>query len=212
MPIPPRSGHLLGIIIPQKSQRSNSKFVEDQWNASHDSLVHVCSLSPSSFGKKSTFFGITILIFFACPLRHGRVMTGYYVTLKYQAKPRTIAWEVFATFKVTRFYLIKQNNWTSGTYSIEISTWSYENRVSKHFVIFPNFPCLTTCLSCCLLMSFFFACLAVRELWRSGCRQNYYLIYLLIADKKVTKFVYNVSFSLLSIPCEILAFTGQWKK
>ena len=156
MPIPPRSGHLLGIIIPQKSQRSNSKFVKDQWNASHDSLVHVCSLSPSSFGKKNTFPRITILIFFACPLRHCRVMTGYYVTLKYQAKPRTIAWEVFATFKVTRFYLIKQNNWTSGTYSIEISTWSYENRVSKHFVIFPNFPCLTTCLSCCLLMSFFF--------------------------------------------------------
>ena len=34
-------------------------------------------------------------------------------------------------FKVTRFYLIlpcKQHNWTSGTYSIEISTWSYENR------------------------------------------------------------------------------------
>ena len=22
------------------------------------------------------------------------------------------------------------------------STWSYENRVSKHYVIFPNFPCL----------------------------------------------------------------------
>ena len=46
-------------------------------------------------------------------------------------------------------------------------TWSYENRVSKHFVIFLNFPCLIACLLCCLLMSFFFACLVVRNL-------NYY--------------------------------------
>ena len=36
------------------------------------------------------------------------------------------------------------------------STWSYENRVSKHFVIFLNFPCLLACLLRCLLMSFFF--------------------------------------------------------
>ena len=36
-----------------------------------------------------------------------------------------------------------------------MSTWSYENRVSKHFVIFLNFPCLIACLLCCLLMSFF---------------------------------------------------------
>ena len=62
-------------------------------------------------------------------------------------------------FKVTRFYLIlpcKQHNWTSGTYSIEISTWSYEKRVSKHFVIFLNFPCLIASLLCYLLMSFVF--------------------------------------------------------
>ena len=56
------------------------------------------------------------------------------------------------------------------------STWSYENRVSKHFVIFLNFRCLIACLLCCLLMSFvFLACLVVRDLCRSGCRQNYYL-------------------------------------
>ena len=36
------------------------------------------------------------------------------------------------------------------------STWSYENRFSKHFVIFLNFPCLIACLLCCLLMSYFF--------------------------------------------------------
>ena len=35
------------------------------------------------------------------------------------------------------------------------STWSYENRVSKH-VIFLDFPRLIACLLCCLLMSFFF--------------------------------------------------------
>ena len=80
---------------------------------------------------------------------------------------------------MTRFYFIllcKQHNWTSGTYSIEISTWSYENRVRKHFVIFLNFLCLIACLLCCLLMSFvFLACLMIRDLCRSGCRQNYYL-------------------------------------
>ena len=32
--------------------------------------------------------------------------------------------------------------------------WSYENRVSKYFVIFLNFSCLIACLLCCLLMVF----------------------------------------------------------
>ena len=35
------------------------------------------------------------------------------------------------------------------------STWSYENRVSKHFVISLNFPCLIAYLLIRLLMSFF---------------------------------------------------------
>ena len=35
------------------------------------------------------------------------------------------------------------------------STSSYENRVSKHFVIFLNFHCVIACSLCCLLMSFF---------------------------------------------------------
>ena len=39
---------------------------------------------------------------------------------------------------------------------IYIYTWSYENRVTKHFVIFLNSPCLIACLLRCLLMSFFF--------------------------------------------------------
>ena len=56
------------------------------------------------------------------------------------------------------------------------STSSYENRVSKHFVIFLNFHCVIACLLCCLLMSFFFACFVVRDLCRSGYRQNYHLI------------------------------------
>ena len=47
-------------------------------------------------------------------------------------------------------------------FSIYISTWSYENRVTKHFVIFLNFHCLIVCL-------------VVSDLCRSGCRQNYYL-------------------------------------
>ena len=43
-------------LISQKSQRSNCKFVKDQWNLSHDSLIHACSLSASSFGKKKPLF------------------------------------------------------------------------------------------------------------------------------------------------------------
>ena len=56
---------------------------------------------------------------------------------------------------------------------------SDENRVSKHSVIFLNFPSLIVCLLCCLFMSFcfvfFFACFVVRDLCRSGCRQDFYL-------------------------------------
>ena len=39
------------------------------------------------------------------------------------------------------------------------------NRVGKHFVIFLNFPCLTACLLCFLLMSFFFGLV----LWLGIC-------------------------------------------
>ena len=35
------------------------------------------------------------------------------------------------------------------------STWSYENRVSKHFVISLNFPCLIVSLLSYLLMCYF---------------------------------------------------------
>ena len=38
---------------------------------------------------------------------------------------------------------------------VYISTWSYENRVSKHFVISRNFACVIACLLSCLLMPFF---------------------------------------------------------
>ena len=49
------------------------------------------------------------------------------------------------------------------------STWSYENRVCKHFVISLNFPWLITSLLSCLLMSFLcfvfrFSCLLSRKL------------------------------------------------
>ena len=40
--------------------------------------------------------------------------------------------------------------------SLHIILIMYENRVSKHFVIFLNFPCLIACLLCCLLMLLFF--------------------------------------------------------
>ena len=63
------------------------------------SYMHVLRRRAHLVKKGSIFLGIIILIFFACALRHFIVMTGYYMTLKYQAKPRTIAWKVFATLK-----------------------------------------------------------------------------------------------------------------
>ena len=56
------------------------------------------------------------------------------------------------------------------------STWRYENRVSKHFVIFRNFTCLITWRMFTVLFAYFvfFACFVARDLCRSGCRQNYY--------------------------------------
>ena len=49
--------------------------------------------------------------------------------------------------------------------------WSYENRISKHFVIFLNFPCLTVLFAYVL----FFACFVVKDLCKSWFRQKYYL-------------------------------------
>ena len=46
----------------------------------------------AQLAKKGTFLGIAILIFLHVLLVIiETVMTGYYVTLKYQEKPRTIA-------------------------------------------------------------------------------------------------------------------------
>ena len=61
----------------------------------------------------------------------------------------------------------KQKTTTTKKNNIYISTWSYENRVSKHVVIFLNFPCLIACLLCCLLMSLFFVFLLV--FWLGIC-------------------------------------------
>ena len=62
---------------------------------------------------------------------------------------------------------------------ISKSAWSYENRVSKHFVIFRNFPCLIAWHMFTVLVAFvvvfFFACFVDRDSCRSGCRLNYYL-------------------------------------
>jgi len=45
-----------------------------------------------------------------------------------------------------------------GSWPIHISTWSYENWVSKHFVISLNFPCLIASLLSCLLVFFCLFC------------------------------------------------------
>ena len=56
-----------------------------------------------------------------------------------------------------------------------ISTWIYENRVSKHFLISLNFPCLSlfTALFAYVVFLFLFGSFVVRDLCGSGCRQNF---------------------------------------
>ena len=59
-----------------------------------------------------------------------------------------------------------------------MSTWSYENRVSKHcnFSQLPLSNSLIMFTDFLVYVVFFvFACFVVRGLYRSGCRQNYYL-------------------------------------
>ena len=58
-----------------------------------------------------------------------------------------------------------------------ISTWCYKNRVCEHFVNSLNYPCLIASLLSCSLMFFFSFVLwgfVVRDLCRSGCRQNFH--------------------------------------
>ena len=56
--------------------------------------------------------------------------------------------------QLQRYMMIRHlDGW--GVKFVVISTWSYENRVSKHFVIVLNSPCLIACLLCFLLMSYF---------------------------------------------------------
>ena len=81
-----------------QSQRSNSKFVKDRLNVFHDSLLNAYSLSASSLGKKNTFLGIIILIFFACALSHYREVTIHHVTLKTSLNIRQTR-KVFASLK-----------------------------------------------------------------------------------------------------------------
>ena len=52
------------------------------------------------------------------------------------------------------------------------STWIYENRVCKHFLISLNFPCLSLFT---VLFAYVFFCLV---LWLGGCRQNFAISFL----------------------------------
>ena len=87
---------------------------------------------------------------------------------------REFAIELFKNFYPHFFHNNNNNNYSYN----HKSTWSYGNRVSKHFVIFLNFACLIvwrmfTVLQLCRFF-FLFACFLVRDLCRSACRQNYY--------------------------------------
>ena len=85
------------LIISQVPQRSNCKFVQDQRNVPHNSLVHAFSLSSSSCGIKNTFLGVVSLIFFACALRSLYSDDRLLCDIKTSGKTKTaIAWKVFA--------------------------------------------------------------------------------------------------------------------
>ena len=59
-----------------------------------------------------------------------------------------------------------------------ISAQIYENRVSKHFIISLNWPCLSLFTGVVCLCVSFFCCFVIRALCRSGCRQNFANFYL----------------------------------
>ena len=83
---------------------------------------------------------------------------------------------------------------------INKSTWSYEHRVSKHFVIFHNFPCLlASLLRCLLIMSLFLAYFVVRDLCRSGCRSRHVISLLNCSFAKIFRAPINIVSSLFSL-------------
>ena len=96
---------------------------------------------------------------------------------------RTLGFFTFQTttsrFVLDNLYSCNQTNNLLDHSQLFNSTWSYENRVSKHFVIFRNFPCLIAWHMFTALFAyvvfFCFACFVAMDLCRSGCRQNYYL-------------------------------------
>ena len=59
-----------------------------------------------------------------------------------------------------------------------ISTWIYKNRVSKHFVIYLNFLCLSLFAVLFLYFASFLGCFLLKDLYRSVCRQNFANFYL----------------------------------
>ena len=59
-----------------------------------------------------------------------------------------------------------------------ISTWIYKNRVSKHFVIYLNFLCLSLFAVLFLYFACFLGCFLLRDLCRSVCKQNFENFYL----------------------------------
>ena len=58
-----------------------------------------------------------------------------------------------------------------------LPAWISENRVSKHFVISLNFPCLNL-FTVLFAYVIFFGCFVVRDFCRSGCRQIFAYFYL----------------------------------
>ena len=60
------------------------------------------------------------------------------------------SWEAWnSELQINVFELVRLQKSILYTY-IHISTWSYENRVSKHFVIFLNFPWLIALFRVCV--------------------------------------------------------------
>ena len=66
-----------------------------------------------------------------------------------------------------------------------ISTWTYENRVSKHFVVYLNFHCLSLYAVLSVDVGSFLGCFIIRDLCTSGCRQNFANFYLHIASVNI---------------------------
>ena len=130
------------------SRSSSRNFPERRW-----ARRNVCFLSGISFGRLKllrscsnfTFKPVATTPFYVRGLRN---------LLIHKAGKPLKASKIIASFFVCYFQILfllqfwYACKFLMSCHASNKSTWSHENRVSKHFIISLNFPCLRACSMC----------------------------------------------------------------